>query len=600
MQYNYSHGNEGAGYLFAQYSDATFMDNNICRYNISENDGKKNSFAGIQIWAATGNTMSNSYIYGNTVITSPAPTGAPCAIGVISGSVTTNTQVKNNIFITTGGVNIVAAYSTSGISFQGNNYWSSGSSFNISWGNTNYSSLAAFRGSGQESGTGFQVDPMFENPNAGITLNNTDNLTSLTGYRLKSGSPMIDVGLTILNPGARDYYGNAIPFNNKFDIGAHEFRTTDTQSPIAPTLSSTGKTSTSVSLSWTGATDNVGVTGYDVYNGTTKVNTSAITATTFTVSNLSVSIAYNFTVKAFDAVGNTSPAGNTLSVTTNAAADTQAPTAPTLSSTSETSTSVSLSWTRATDNVGVAGYEVYNGTTKVNTTAITSTSYTVNSLNSNTAYNFTLKAFDAAGNTSAASNTVIVTTNPAPDTQAPAAPTLTSTGKTSTSVSLSWTAATDNVAVTGYDVYNGTVKVNNSLVTGTTYTVSNLIASTAYQFTVTAKDAAGNSSIESNRVKITTPGVVTNNDTFTLSEANVSIYPNPTEGIFSLNIDDENEELYNITVINVIGNKIYKTVIQKNARTFQAEMNITAVPAGLYYVELYNDHSKIIKKVFKN
>ncbi|WP_406120017.1 carbohydrate binding domain-containing protein [Streptomyces sp. NBC_00989] len=89
------------------------------------------------------------------------------------------------------------------------------------------------------------------------------------------------------------------------------------------------------------------------------------------------------------------------------------------------------------------------------------------------------------------------------DTQAPTAPTgLTSTAKTSSTVSLSWGASTDNVGVTAYDVYSGSNQVLS--VTGTSGTVSGLAASTAYTFTVKARDAAGNSSAASNAVSVTT------------------------------------------------------------------------------------------------
>ncbi|MEU1469004.1 glycoside hydrolase family 6 protein [Streptomyces sp. NPDC005761] len=89
------------------------------------------------------------------------------------------------------------------------------------------------------------------------------------------------------------------------------------------------------------------------------------------------------------------------------------------------------------------------------------------------------------------------------DTQAPTAPTgVTSTAKTSSSVSLSWTASTDNTAVTGYDVFRGGVKVGSS--TTTSYTDSGLSASTAYSYTVKAKDAAGNVSAASSALSVTT------------------------------------------------------------------------------------------------
>ncbi|MBO0510530.1 endo-1,4-beta-xylanase [Streptomyces beijiangensis] len=89
------------------------------------------------------------------------------------------------------------------------------------------------------------------------------------------------------------------------------------------------------------------------------------------------------------------------------------------------------------------------------------------------------------------------------DTQAPTVPAgLTVTGATSSSVSLSWTAATDNTGVTGYDVFRGGTQVGSS--TATTFTSTGLTASTAYSFTVRAKDAAGNVSAQSTAVTGTT------------------------------------------------------------------------------------------------
>ncbi|MCF0089711.1 fibronectin type III domain-containing protein [Streptomyces sp. ME02-6978a] len=91
----------------------------------------------------------------------------------------------------------------------------------------------------------------------------------------------------------------------------------DTQAPSAPAnLTSTGKTSSSVSLSWSASSDNVGVTGYDVYSGGNQV--LSVSGTSATVGGLSPSTAYTFTVKARDAAGNTSGSSNAVSVTTGA------------------------------------------------------------------------------------------------------------------------------------------------------------------------------------------------------------------------------------------------------------------------------------------
>ncbi|MEV4177505.1 DUF4832 domain-containing protein [Nonomuraea sp. NPDC049709] len=92
--------------------------------------------------------------------------------------------------------------------------------------------------------------------------------------------------------------------------------------------------------------------------------------------------------------------------------DTTAPTALTgLTSPSRTANSVTLSWTAATDNVGVAGYRIYRGTTQAGTSA--TTSFTETGLNPATSYTYTVRAYDAAGNTSAASAPVTVVTLPA-------------------------------------------------------------------------------------------------------------------------------------------------------------------------------------------
>ncbi|MER5867097.1 carbohydrate binding domain-containing protein [Kitasatospora sp. NPDC002040] len=95
--------------------------------------------------------------------------------------------------------------------------------------------------------------------------------------------------------------------------------------------------------------------------------------------------------------------------------DTVAPTVPGgLASTAKTSSTVALSWTAATDNVAVTAYDVYQGATLAATVPGTATSATVAGLNPATGYTFTVRARDLAGNTSAASNSVAVTTDNGP------------------------------------------------------------------------------------------------------------------------------------------------------------------------------------------
>lgn len=204
------------------------------------------------------------------------------------------------------------------------------------------------------------------------------------------------------NVKAKDADGNVSPLSNTVSVTT---AAPDTTAPTAPTLSASGTTMTTTNLSWTGATDNVGVTSYDVYQGATLLGNT--TFTTYNVTGLTAATTYAFTVKAKDAAGNISVASNVVSVTTQAP-DTTAPTAPTLSGTNITSTGLLLTWTGATDNVGVTSYDVYQGATFLGNTP--NSNYTVTGLTPLTTYSFTVKAKDAAGNVSLASNTYTVTT----------------------------------------------------------------------------------------------------------------------------------------------------------------------------------------------
>ena len=199
---------------------------------------------------------------------------------------------------------------------------------------------------------------------------------------------------------------------------------------------------------------------------------------------------------------------NTNFTITAGSTDTVAPTAPTLAASGTTQTTTNLSWSGATDNVGVTGYDVVRNGVVIGSTT-TATTFAVTGLTAATAYTFNVRAKDAAGNSSVNSNTVNVTTlAPASDTTAPTAPTLSASGTTQTTTNLSWSGATDNVAVTGYDVLRNGVVIG-STTAATTFAVTGLTASTTYTFNVRAKDAAGNVSVNSNTVSVTTSAVST-------------------------------------------------------------------------------------------
>lgn len=173
--------------------------------------------------------------------------------------------------------------------------------------------------------------------------------------------------------------------------------------------------------------------------------------------------------------------------------------------TGHTESSITLAWKASTASAGIKNYEVSRNGTLVGTTTLTS--YTDNGLPSNTTYTYTIAAVDNKGNRSGASAAVVASTlpvsTPAPDTEAPSRPTgLAASSVTESSVTMSWTASTDNVGVAQYEVYRNGKLLNTT--TSRTYTDSGLQAATAYSYTVVALDAAGNRSAASAAWSVTT------------------------------------------------------------------------------------------------
>jgi fibronectin type 3 domain-containing protein len=290
----------------------------------------------------------------------------------------------------------------------------------------------------------------------------------------------------------------------------------DTQAPSAPGgLTAAAASSTQINLSWNPSSDNVGVSSYVVEqcNGSGCSSFSYLGTTSsasYSSTGLTNATSYSYRVSASDAAGNVSSYSGTASAVTP---DSQAPAAPPgLAAAVISSTQINLSWTAPSDNVGVTGYIVEScaGASCSNFTQIstpTATSYSNTGLTDSTTYRYQVRARDAAGNVSSASNIVSATTL---DGTPPLAPTgLTPSVISSTQINLSWTAPTDNVGVTGYIVEScaGASCTNFAQVgtpTATSYSNTGLTGSTTYRYQVRAKDAAGNVGSVSNLVSVAT------------------------------------------------------------------------------------------------
>jgi len=191
-------------------------------------------------------------------------------------------------------------------------------------------------------------------------------------------------------------------------------------------------------------------------------------------------------------------AEDTWGIYTNS--DTEAPSVPiNIALSNVTTFSVDVSWSASTDNTATSSYDVFVDGNLIKNTTNTNTKIT--GLSSNTTYAISVLAKDIANNLSAQSSAVNVTT--LQDTEAPSVPiNIIISNETDMSFKISWDAATDNTAVTGYEVFIDGNFLASTI--GTTYTVTNLTISTSYNVQVLAKDIVDNKSALSTIVIATT------------------------------------------------------------------------------------------------
>ncbi len=241
-----------------------------------------------------------------------------------------------------------------------------------------------------------------------------------------------------------------------------------------PTSISSGQSST---LNWS-STNATSCTG----NGFTASGTSG----TATVSPTATT---NYSISCSGAGGSTSASASVaVSAVVNPAPTVTLSASPT-SVVSGKSSTLTWSSTNATSCTG-SGFTA-SGTS--GSVAVTPSATT----------NYSISCTGAGGTSPAASAAVTVTAAVTTDTTAPSVPTnLAATAVSSSAINLTWTASTDNVAVTGYKIFRGGTQVGTSATNS--YSDTSLTASTAYAYTVSAYDAAGNNSAQTSIVSATT------------------------------------------------------------------------------------------------
>jgi bacillolysin len=362
---------------------------------------------------------------------------------------------------------------------------------------------------------------------------------------------------------AVDLYGAGSPeviaTTNAFysvGIGAAYAGTADTTAPSTPTnLAASGTTSTSTNLAWTASTDNVGVTGYNVYQGTTLKGTA--TGTSAAITGLTAATTYTFSVKAKDAAGNLSASSNTVNVTT---------------------TGTTVTYCTSKGNNVASEYIDYVSIGGISNTTGANAGYG----------NFT----NLAGNLPYGSNTIVF-----------------SAGFKGTAYTEFWKVWID------YNK-NGVFEATEEMVSGSSSSSANLsstftVPTTAlsgltrmrvsmkYNAAQTACETFAYGEVEDYTVNIGTPaiagfaalktGLAIGNEN---SISDIVMYPNPTDNILYVRMTDNREGTYR--VVNLVGQQVDAGKLTENG------INVSKLGTGVYIVEVNDGQKTTSKKFVKN
>ena len=122
VQYNYSHDNDGPGYLLAQFDGARPFYGNVLRYNLSVNDGRKNSYGGIHLWSTGSNSgITDTTFFANRIYMAASANGNPAVVDCMSDGIR-NVRFYNNCFQADGNVTLVRGKTNQGVAFEGNTF----------------------------------------------------------------------------------------------------------------------------------------------------------------------------------------------------------------------------------------------------------------------------------------------------------------------------------------------------------------------------------------------------------------------------------------------------------------------------------------------
>lgn len=326
----------------------------------------------------------------------------------------------------------------------------------------------------------------------------------------------------------------------------------DTTPPSAPSsLAASGTTGTTTNLTWTAATDNVGVTGYDVYQGTTLKGT--VTTTSYTVTGLTASTAYTFSVKAKDAAGNVSAASNTVNVTTLAGSVTYCTSKG--NSASDERIGKVVFGTINNTSTGTTGYE---NLTAISTNAGRGTAYTITITPS-----WTSSVYSEG-------YAVFIDYN--------------QDGDFSDSGETVWTKSASTTTPV-----SGSITIPATATLGTT----RLRVSMKYNGIPTACESFSYGQVEDYSVNITASGIVEVNEIAIADKlsSDITLYPNPVDNELNISVSDKTGSDFTIT--NALGQRVSSGHLSENP------IDVSKLNTGIYFIEFNGAQKRVTKKFIK-
>lgn len=257
IQYCYSHDNEGAGYGLFEYGSENPHNNNTIRYNVSQNDARKNSFGGLILWGVDGlHKLNDDNVYNNSFYLNAdnLVDAANLPVGVkVLGNNMSNVKIMNNAFyLANSSLSFTKSVSLTNspisilpteVFMLNNMYHKTSGAINFDWG-ASYPTLAAWRtATSQEKNSGmdygYVLDPGFTSPGGGgaiagyapdgnnQTIPPPGDVANLIQYKLITGANAINKGINLntlfgINIGTRDLFGTPLAGVTNFDIGSNQ------------------------------------------------------------------------------------------------------------------------------------------------------------------------------------------------------------------------------------------------------------------------------------------------------------------------------------------------------------------------------------------